>query len=91
MNETTCLHPPLSQAKVTRHPEIDGEYLVNIAGVIRIAKDGETPKARALYRAFCAEFRALEGRLITDEAREQAAFKAAAESMGWRFAPHNNL
>lgn len=87
----TDIDPPISPGKYQPHPTEEGEYILNIPACIQIAKGGETPQAQELYRRYRKEYWALQGQPITHERREQVAFKAAAESMGWQFAPSNNF
>lgn len=78
----TPLHPTVSSTKIIHDPTVDGEYLINIGGVIQLAKEGETPQARRLYRLFLAEYRAREGHPITADEREFQAVQAAFARMG---------
>lgn len=80
--------PPISEAKAFRHPEVDGEYLVNIPGAIQIIKDADTPKGKRLYRIYRAEYHALSGQPLTHEKREELAFYAATKKVGWSFNPN---
>lgn len=82
MSKVVDLHVPLSKPEVK---EFDGELHVNVPGVIKIARDGDTPRCRALVRFYSAEWRALEGRPLTVSQRETEAFKAAYQRMVRKF------
>lgn len=79
------LHPPLSQAKTLHDPRVDGEYLCNVPAAIKLAKEAGTPEGRRFYRAYVAEYRALDGQPLTHTKREEQAFFAAAKRVGWNF------
>lgn len=83
MADVIQFHPPVGDVKIIRHPEVDGEYLVNIPGVVQILRDGETEKARSVYAAYLAEWHALSGQPLSGEARQEVAFRAAAKRHGF--------
>lgn len=74
------LHPQVSEPKVIP-AEVDGGYLINVGGIIEIAKNGESPQAKRLYRLFLAEFRALNGQPLSPSEKEQQALFAAFRRM----------
>lgn len=76
------LHPRTSDPKVISAP-IPGEKLINSGGVIELARRGETPQAKRLYRLFLAEYRALAGAPMAAEAKEQQALIAAMRRMNF--------
>lgn len=78
----TSLHPPISETKVIHDPTVDGELLINIAGVVALVKEGETPQSRHLYRLYLREYRALEGQPLAHEKREESAMLAAFQKYG---------
>lgn len=78
------LHPPVPEAKISYDPRVPGEPLINIGGVVSIIKAGETPQARALYRLYLAEYRAIASQPISDDERAQRAMLAAMERFGLR-------
>ena len=82
MTKVVDLHPPLSKPEVQ---EWDGELFGNVAVIMQIARDGDTPKCRALVRFYSAEWRALEGKPITAKQRETHAFLAAHRRMVRKF------
>lgn len=79
---STPLHPPISPVSIIHRPDIEGEYLINMAGVVRLAKEADTPQGRRLYRLYCAEYRALEGSPLTHEKREEQAMLSAMKRFG---------
>lgn len=79
----TNMHPPIIGASAIRDDNVDGGYLINFAGIIAIAKEGETPKSRLLYSTYCQEYRALEGKGLDHKPREEWALRAAMAKMGW--------
>lgn len=79
---STPLHPPISEVSIISRPDIEGEYLINMAGVVRLAKEADTPQGRRLYRLYCAEYRALEGSPLSHEKREETAMLAAMKRFG---------
>jgi hypothetical protein len=78
----TKLHPDLGAPRAIAAP-VDGGIAVNIAAVVQMIREGDTPQCRAAYRHFTAAWRKLEGQPITDKAREWQAFEATARAMGW--------
>lgn len=85
MNTVTPLHPPLTEAIRLPHPNDPDGGLINTAAFIQMAKNAGTARGDALYRAFTAAWRALEGQPLDDRAREEAAFLTAAEKVGLTF------
>jgi hypothetical protein len=85
------LHPPLSQARTLYDPRVDGEYLCNVGAAIQLAKDAGTPEGKRFYRAYVAEYRALNGQPLTHEKREEQAFFAAAKRVGWNIVDKGRL
>ena len=82
MSAVVDLHPPLSRPEVR---EFEGGTYVNVPGIIRIAREGDTPRCRALVRFYNAEWRALEGKPLTSKQRETDAFLAAHRRMVRKF------
>lgn len=82
MGSVIEFHPPLGHAAAIKDPEVEGEYLVNIPGVIRILKEGETEKSRAVYATYVAEWHALAGQPLSAEGREEQAFRTAIARYG---------
>ncbi len=68
----------------TRIEMIDGEpeRMVNIDGVIRMARDGGTPRSRQLYRMYRRAYRKMEGRPISDQKRREDAMISAIRDLG---------
>ena len=80
-SNVTSLHPPISKVEVQRGA-FEGQDLINGAGVIKIAKLGETPEARRFYRLYLAEFRKRKDWGLTHEDREQQAVLAVLNRLG---------
>ena len=76
------LHPPLTTPMAI---ELDGEPFVNIAGVLQMARENDTPQCRALTRFYGAEYRARQAQPLTEIAREWEAFQAAWMRMVAKF------
>lgn len=72
------LHPPKGEAKAIH---IGGEPFVNVAGIMQMARDGDTEQCRDLVRFYSAEYRAREAQPLTVQAREWEAFEAAWQRM----------
>jgi len=77
------MHPPIVGASAIRDDSVDGGYLINFAGIVAIAKEGETAKSRLLYLKYCQEYRLLEGQGLEHKVREEKALRAAMAAMGW--------
>ncbi|MBX9859030.1 MAG: hypothetical protein K2Y20_05480 [Sphingomonas sp.] len=78
------LHPPIGKPRVLHHAGL-GEDMINLPGVIALAKRGDTPQAKRLYRLYLAEYRALDGQPLTQEKRQETAIFAAFKRMGVNF------
>lgn len=76
------MHPPITGARAIPDDSVDGGYLINYAGIIAIAKEGETAKSRLLYLNYCQEYRMLEGQGLEHKDREAVALRAALARMG---------
>jgi len=85
------LHPPHSAAQTFYDPRVDGDYLCNIGAAIQMAKDAGTPEGKRFYRAYVAEYRALDGQPLTNEKREEQAFFSAAKRVGWNIVDKGRL
>lgn len=82
MAEVIEFHPPIGDVSVIHDPSVDGEYLVNIPGVVQMLKDGENEKCRAVYATYVAEWHALSGQPLSPEARQEQAFRTAIGKYG---------
>lgn len=64
---------------------IDGEpeRMVNMDAVIKMVRDGGTPRSRQLYRMYRRAYRRLEGRPISDQKRREDAMISAIRDSGF--------
>jgi hypothetical protein len=85
------LHPPQSKAQTIHDPRVDGGVLCNIGAAIQLAKEAGTPGGKRFYRAYVAEYRALDGQPLTHEKREEQAFFATAKRVGWNIVDRGQL
>lgn len=78
------LRPPISPPEY-READVDGGLVMNIAAVVQMARDGDTPECRFLSRRYAAEYRALEGEGLPHKERELRAFRSAWDRMHQKF------
>jgi hypothetical protein len=80
------LHPDFGEPQWIEAPEVDGGYIGNLAAVAEIARNGDTPQSRMLYRALCDEWRATETLPLTAKARTMRVMSKGLATIGLRLA-----
>ena len=76
------LRPDLGQTSVIYDDRVDGGVLLNVAGVLEMVRQGDTPQCRAVERAFNAEWRRTEGQPFTYADRQLRCLQHALKEIG---------
>lgn len=72
--------PDLGPVHVRHHE--DAGLVINVAGVIDLARTGGTPKARKVYREFLKAFEELRDAPLSDGKRQFEALRIALATIG---------
>ena len=74
MSQPVDLHPDLGPVQTF---DYQGEPMINMAGVLAMARTGATPEAKLFYRSFSAAYASLQGSPLSDRERQWQALRGA--------------
>lgn len=74
--------PDLGPARTLRDDRVPGGVLVNLAGILKMAKEAGTPKAAAFHDAFSLAYERVAGLPMTETVKQQAALREALAVCG---------
>ena len=84
--------PDLGPVKTVNDDSVEGGVLINVAGVVELARNGRTPQARRIYREFCKTWDVVKDGPGTEGDKQFMALRHALTVIGLNIsAPTSDL